>query len=269
LFDEPKPQGHSKVPFQEFGRLSRGGNVWKADPAGWHLGISELMADESLEPIKAKSPARDKPLTKDKSPTKAKFSATAVPTSNKRKGSRPSMPSFIPPPALIGSHRFPQCAVDSDSSDDDADDDCSSDESDQSCDYGFEEMSIYKWYRIKGSPTTALRSIGGDSDDEEQNSASSDSDSEAGRSSKTSNDSCNEEQDLTLSDSDSEAGRLSTKFDDSGDEEQDSTLLDSDSKAGRTFKKSRKARKNFEMDSIPRREMVTKKIDSMGELNER
>ncbi|KAH8096638.1 hypothetical protein BXZ70DRAFT_327739 [Cristinia sonorae] len=50
VYDAEKPKKRSNVPFQEFSRLQKSGDVWKADPAGWQLGKTQLsISDGSLK----------------------------------------------------------------------------------------------------------------------------------------------------------------------------------------------------------------------------
>jgi hypothetical protein len=68
VLDAEKPKRNRDVPFQEFKALSKSGDVWKADPAGWQLGMIELStSDNTLKLIRVKSPSRSKsPSTKSK-----------------------------------------------------------------------------------------------------------------------------------------------------------------------------------------------------------
>ncbi|KAF9465830.1 hypothetical protein BDZ94DRAFT_1234435 [Collybia nuda] len=196
VFDAEKPKRKRDVPFQEFKALSKGGEVWKADPAGWQLGMTELStSDRSLKLVQMKSSSRSKapPAYKPKNKNAS---------STEGSGDRRSVISM-------------------DTDDDDTD----------SVDDVFEEMSHG---RLHGCSRPLPRYSFNDNRSE-------------------------------ISDTDEE------DYDESDDT--DSTLYDSEPDRKGEKGLSKKSQQDRKSDAatynIPRRIMVTKKPDSMGELPER
>ncbi|KAF9465826.1 hypothetical protein BDZ94DRAFT_1253281 [Collybia nuda] len=261
IFDAAKPKRKNDVPFQEFKSLTKSGEVWKADPAGWQLGQTELSTSDgsvkrvpamSTRPKSKAAKPKDKPILTSKNPKITHKSAKYEDEDEDEDADKDEEGSSQGDDDLI---------KDSDSDDDDY----NSEDYDDFFDDILEEMAYnYEWHGALPIPLPRLSSNSSKSRQESQG-------TKRDSSRRTSKYKQYDTDDASSSGSDDYSDSDYSSSDDYYSDDNDSTLYDSDSEGERRFtKKSYRQRgSSSKKPNLPPRILVTKKPDVMGELQER
>ncbi|KAK7032375.1 hypothetical protein VNI00_013123 [Paramarasmius palmivorus] len=278
VFDAAKPKRSKDVPFQEFKKLQKKGDAWKVDPAGWQLGQTQLsITDGSLE---HRAPSMPRNVSTGSSSRPTTPQALRNGTNRMRNVKRYPEPSRYSPKSRKSSR--------GDSYDNDNDDGSNSDAASIASSSGFfEEMAFSEFYQIKYfSPNddgfdAQYEPLDSDDEGSEDEAGSGNEDDEG----EDDEDEENEDyEDGDEDDEDDEDDSDNSGFNDSDDSD-DGNWRGRKTGPRRGVPSSRrpamanKAQPNYRWDHdrgapvmhspAPQRIMVTKKIDKMGELNER
>ncbi|KAK1221557.1 hypothetical protein PQX77_015676 [Marasmius sp. AFHP31] len=260
VFDAEKPKKKSNLPFKSFARLQESGASWKADPAGWQLGKTNLPLSDLVE-VKPQSSNRAQGAK-----TPSSRPGTPQPRDSVRRKNRDSKGFNENSPPSYGDlypRRGSQRGSRRDAEDSDG----------ETCTGYFQEMSHVDTYGISSYRNRShgeevvddSDGFGADSDDDndegdygsgnDENGSDDDSDNDSDPFNYDSGNDDPEDDEPDLSDDDGEA--------DSSDDDDKYPVEKPTSRS----KKGDSRISNYKEDLYP--VMVTKKIDKMGEMDER